>query len=116
MGSSVSVMIAQYLSERVAERILSHLISSRAALSGEFNVFVDDIFVSWDPICSDVAVIDEQVRLAAQSTAQELNVTFKFCQIYVAGTSLGVNCLGSNHRLETPDGTPEALKRLTVSY
>ena len=93
MGSSVSVMIAQYLSEKVAERILSHLISSRAALSGEFSVFVDDIFISWDPICSDVDV-DELIDWAVRTTASQLNVTFKFCQIYIVGTSPMVNCLG----------------------
>jgi len=115
MGSSVSVMIAQYLSERVAERILSHLISSRAALSGEFSVFVDDIFISWEPICSDVDV-DELIDWAVRTTASELNVTFKFCQIYIVGTSPMVNCLGDALAMTRPlTRTPEALRQLTGS-
>ena len=86
MGSSVSVMVAQHLSEQVAERILHNLFANKATSGGEFAVFVDDIFVSFDPICSDVA---ERIRSAVQKTARDLSVTFKICQVCcVGGTSL----------------------------
>ena len=100
MGSSVSVAIAQHLSERVAERILSHLIADRAASGGSCNVFVDDIFVSFDPTCSDV---DDYVKRAVQATARELSVAFKFCHTYVGGVI----------QTNTFVGGPEAYEQLS---
>ena len=87
MGSSVSVMIAQHLSLQVADRILGYLRQVSAAVCGEFNVFVDDIFVSFDPVCDDT-MIEKLVLEAVQRTEADLGVTFKFCHIYVGGTSL----------------------------
>ena len=108
MGSSVSVMIAQHLSEQVAGRILHHLVADKATSKGEFNVFVDDIFVSFDPICGDV---NETIRSAVQKTARDLQVTFKFCQVYVGGTCLGAEPASVSTTVGPP-GHQGAIERL----
>ena len=96
MGSSVSVMVAQYLSEQVAECIIKHLRTAGVVTRAEANVYVDDIFVSFDPR-SEVDVQSE-VQEAIARTRDELHVTFKICQIYMpAGT-------GTLHDQSCPGG------------
>ena len=85
MGSSIGVMIAQHLSEKVAECLLANLVKQGTTLGGEANVFVDDIFVSFDPSCGAKSVA-ERILEAVKSTSAALNVTFKFCHVYRART------------------------------
>lgn len=84
MGSSVSVIVAQALSTRVAEGLVHYL--SHVSTNSAFACFVDDIFVSFDSSASQGDLV-KAVYTAMRSVAIDMNVTFKMAQLYGNATA-----------------------------
>ena len=112
MGSSVSVLIAQHLSEQVAECIIKHLRRAGVIEQAEANAFVDDIFVSFTP-SNDEEDLDKTVQQALSLTSEELKVTYKFCHVYRPvgkGTASVQSCPGDAKTTVSFGGRPTVSK------
>ena len=81
MGSSVSVIVAQALSTRVAENLVQYLSHIHVVTNPAFACFVDDIFVSFDSSASQGDLV-KAVYAAMRSVAADLKVTFKMAQLF----------------------------------
>lgn len=79
MGASISVLIAQSLSLKVAGEFMRQL--GGALLKGETTAFVDDIFCSFDLRDRTVGCAEELITEAMTNAVRKLNVTLKIFQV-----------------------------------
>lgn len=79
MGASISVLIAQTLSNKVAEVFTEHL--GNASTGSKTSAFVDDIFCSFNP-SRHAGSVEDWVTEAMNRTVKGLGVTLKLFHCY----------------------------------